>query len=106
MGGSTLYYMFLNVGDFDYFQWVLHLSAWGQTQLFWLYDAFADSANSRMNYYLSFELTRVVPSIGQPTYTVWYTGYQSLQVQDTWEATKFAMKLTGWTIYYKVMRWY
>ena len=64
MGGTTLYYMFLKTGDFDYFQWVIHMSAWGQTQIFWLYDLFVDSHNSRMNYYFSFELTRVVPSIG------------------------------------------
>ena len=64
MGSSSLYYFVWGTGDHDYFQWVMHISAWGQTQLFWLYDLFTDSANSRMNYYLSFELTNVIPAIG------------------------------------------
>ena len=84
----------------------MHIVAWGQTQLFWLYNAFVDSENSRMNYYFSFELTRVIPSIGQPVYTFWLTGYQSKLKQGYQIAAIYFAKLGFWSIYYYAIRWY
>ena len=106
MSASTAYYLILQRGQHDYFQWVMHLSLWGQTNLFWLLSFLIDSEASRNNYFVSSFLTSFIPYIGIPIYIFWL-GIFHLDSNDGTYSFNYVMGNVGASlVYMALMRFY
>ena len=54
---------------------LMHLTLWGQTQIFWIIALIGDSERTRMWYFQSSYLTAFIPYIGMPVYIFWLAGF-------------------------------
>ena len=106
MGAASLAYYFGTDGAHEKFQWVLHLVAWGQTNLFWLLALVFDSELTRQIYYRSAFVTTFIPWVGVPIYLLLHIAYHAFDRDDEYTRTHFWVNFFSWVLYGFVMREY
>ena len=106
MGASTLYYYLLQRGQHDYFQWVMHLTLWGQTNIFWIIANLFDSEKTRNWYFISSYLTAFIPYIGIPIYIFWLGGFHLGSVDGTYSFEYVVANVVACILYMILVRFY
>ena len=103
---STLMYKMNYDGSHDMFQWVVHMTVWGQNQLFWLLQLIINNERSREFYFKSTFLTALVPYLGVPVYMIWSIAFFFSDREQKYSVTYFAVTQIGWLFYFIIIRWY
>ena len=84
----------------------MHLTIWGQTQIFWIIALLFDSENTRMRYFQSSYLTAFIPYIGIPIYIFWLAGFHLGSVDGTYSFNYVSGNVVACIIYMFLVRFY
>ena len=106
MVASSYLYLSSYDGSHDYYQWQMHMWAWGQNQVAFFIMIIFNNEITRAAYYVSTFGTALVAYLGAPIYILWLAFFHYFEANGTYSFVYFAETLAGWLAYIFVLRQY
>ena len=99
MSASSLLYFLNYMGEFDDFQWFMHLVIWGANLTLWIVTLSIDTIFTRDLYFKSSYATGLIAYIGAPIYIVWMSILHITDRDDKFTAAQFWISFAAWVSY-------
>ena len=99
MTTSSLAYGLNYTGEFDDFQWIMHMTLWGMNLILWVVTLSIDTVFTRDLYFKSSWATGFIPYIGGPVYIIWMSILHITDRDDKFTASQFWVSFVAWVSY-------